>query len=108
MTWQQFAIPFLLIVGCAIELISCLGMLAMDDVYDRLHFVGPAAVVGPVVLAAAVVVKEANAEAGIKAMLIAAIFLITGPILTHATGRAARLRDYKDWRRQPEEDMEQL
>jgi monovalent cation/proton antiporter MnhG/PhaG subunit len=108
MTWQQLAIPFLLIVGTAIELLSCVGMLAMDDVYDRLHFVGPAAIVGPVLLAAAVVVKEANSQAGIKAMLIAAIFLLTGPVLTHATGRAARSRAAADWRRQPSEEIERL
>ena len=65
--------------------------------YNQLHFTGPATVIGPVAIAAAVLVEEPLSSAGIKAVLIALIMLATGPILVHATGRAAWVRKQGCW-----------
>jgi monovalent cation/proton antiporter MnhG/PhaG subunit len=97
------AVAVLLAVGVASALMGALGLLATRDPYDQLHFTGPATVIGPVALAAAVLVEEPLSSAGIKAVLIALIMLGTGPILLHATARAARIRERGRWVVLPEE-----
>jgi monovalent cation/proton antiporter MnhG/PhaG subunit len=97
------AVAVLVAVGVASALMGALGLLATRDPYDQLHFTGPATVIGPVALAAAVLVEEPLSSAGIKAVLIALIMLGTGPILLHATARAARIRERGRWVVLPEE-----
>lgn len=103
MSVGDVAVAVLLAVGVASALMGALGLLATRDPYDQLHFTGPATVIGPVALAAAVLVEEPLSSAGIKAVLIALIMLGTGPILLHATARAARIRERGRWVVLPEE-----
>lgn len=107
MTWQSLCAAILLAVGVTIELLSSLGLLAMDDVYQRLHYLGPAAVLGPVIIAAAVILEEALSTAGIKAILIAVVLAGGGPVVAHATARAARMRRLGTWQLQPGEHIEE-
>jgi multisubunit Na+/H+ antiporter MnhG subunit len=81
--------------------------LAMRTTFDRLHYTGPASVLGPIVLAGAVVCREALSTAGIKAVLIAAVLLLTGPVLTHANARALRTRHQLRWQGQAGEEIEE-
>jgi len=97
------AVAVLLAVGVASALMSALGLLATKDPYDQLHFTGPATVIGPVAIAAAVLVEEPLSSAGIKAVLVALIMLASGPVLIHATARAARVRERGRWVVLPEE-----
>jgi monovalent cation/proton antiporter MnhG/PhaG subunit len=87
----------LLLVGVGVTLVSCLGVLAMRDAYDRLHYTAPAAVVAPLAIAAAVVLEERFSAAGIKAVLVALVLILTNPVLGHATARAARIRQFGEW-----------
>lgn len=82
----------LLAMGVTIELACCLGVLAMDDAYDKLHYLGPAAIVGPFLIAVAVVVRESFSQAGIKALLTAGLLTVSSPVLSHATARALYIR----------------
>jgi monovalent cation/proton antiporter MnhG/PhaG subunit len=86
------AVGVLVTVGVAVELACCAGVVVMGDVYDKLHFTGPATILGPLALAGAIVVREGLSQAGIKALLIAALLLVANPVLTHATGRALYIR----------------
>lgn len=108
MTWQAIAAAVLLALGVGIELLCCLGLLLMENVYDRLHYLGPATILGPIAIAAAVVLEEALSTAGIKALLIAGVLIVTGPVLTHATARAIRTRQFGSWEPQPSEEVEEL
>ena len=87
----------LLALGVGSCLLSAIGLLATDDPYDQLHFTGPATVVAPVTLAAAVLVEEPLSSAGLKAVLVAVIMLATGPVILHATARASRVRERGRW-----------
>lgn len=107
MTWQTIVAAVLLIVGIGVELLACLGLLVMTDLFDRLHYLGPAAALGPVAVAAAVLFVEGGSTAGIKAILIAAVLVGIGPVLTHATARAARVRRFGHWNEQPDEHIEE-
>jgi multisubunit Na+/H+ antiporter MnhG subunit len=97
------AVAVLLALGVATALISALGLLASRNPYDQLHFTGPATVISPVAIAAAVLVEEPLSSAGIKAVLVAFVMVGTGPILLHATARAARIRERGRWVLLPEE-----
>jgi multicomponent Na+:H+ antiporter subunit G len=82
----------LLVLGVGIQLLSALGVLAMRNVYDRLHYVGSAGV-GAALVAVAVTVRESFSLIGNKTLLIALFLLVSGPVLVHATARAARVRE---------------
>jgi multicomponent Na+:H+ antiporter subunit G len=92
MTGREIVVAILLGVGVLIELLSALGVLALRSPFDRLHYLAPATTIGPLTLAAAVLVADSDAQAKIKAVLLALVLLMTGPILTHATARAAWTR----------------
>jgi multicomponent Na+:H+ antiporter subunit G len=91
------AVVVLLAIGVGSALLGAVGILAARDPYDQLHFTGPATVIGPIAIAGAVLVEEPLSSAGIKAVLVALIMIATGPILLHATARAARVRERGRW-----------
>jgi monovalent cation/proton antiporter MnhG/PhaG subunit len=85
----------LLIVGVAAQLAAVIGMLVAADVYDRLHFTGPAAIFGPSCFPLAVVIDEGPlSQAGLKSILVALVLLASSPVLVHATARAAYVREH--------------
>ena len=87
----------LLAVGVAATLLSCVGVLVMPNVFDRLHYTAPASTVGALGIALSIVAEEGWAAASVKAMLIFVLLLTTNPVLTHATARAARIRQFGHW-----------
>ncbi len=103
MTIQEIGSAVLLFTGVGILLICCVGIWVMPDTYDQLHFTGPATSVAPVAIAGAVILQESLSQSGVKAVLVAAVMGITGPVLTHATGRAARIREHGHFVALPEE-----
>ena len=82
----------LLVLGMAVELLACAGVALMPTALDRLHFVG-AGVTATVLVAAAVVVHEGWSTLSSRAVLVALMSLIGGPVLTHATARAIDARE---------------
>jgi multicomponent Na+:H+ antiporter subunit G len=87
----------LLVVGVGVTLACCVGVLVMRDAYDRLHYTAPATTIAPLAIAAAIVLEEGLSAAGVKALLVALALLVTNPVLTHATARAARIRRLGEW-----------
>ena len=53
--------------GVGLELVAAVGLVAMQDVYDRLHYVGPATV-GAVLVASAVAYVSAEAAVAVSAI----------------------------------------
>jgi monovalent cation/proton antiporter MnhG/PhaG subunit len=94
---RDLAVVVLLVLGVGVTLLSCAGVLVMRNPYDRLHYTGPAAVLAPVAIAAAVVLEERLSAAGVKAVLVALVLVTTNPVLGHATARAARIRGVGQW-----------
>jgi multicomponent Na+:H+ antiporter subunit G len=82
------------LVGVAVagELLCCLGLLLMRDVFDRLHYSMAATTVPPFLLAAAVIVEHGWTQPGINALVVAAALFLLSPVLAHAMARAARAR----------------
>jgi monovalent cation/proton antiporter MnhG/PhaG subunit len=96
MSVRQFVEYVLLVLGTGTLVLSAVGVLAMRSVYDRLHYVGSASV-GAALVCVAVTVRESFSLIGNKTLLIAFMLLVTGPVLVHATARAARIRERGSW-----------
>lgn len=93
MSAQSLAVGALLSLGVLAALLCVLGVLVGRDAYQKLHYLGPLAPLSAFLIAAAVIAQESWSQAGLKALLVALVLLIAGPVLTHATARAAHLRE---------------
>jgi monovalent cation/proton antiporter MnhG/PhaG subunit len=82
----------LLSVGVLLQLLCCLGLLVARDVFDRLHFLSTAGAIGPAAIAAAVVLEHGLSTFGVKALLVTVMAGVTGPVMTHAIAKVARVR----------------
>lgn len=102
MTLRHVLVDVFLWLGVVLTLIGCLGVVLMRTAYDRLHFSSPP-VLGVACIAIAVVVQNSFSLVGDKSILIAVLLIVVSPLLTHATGRAARLVEHGDWRVADEE-----
>lgn len=95
---REIVTDVLLALAVLVVAASAAGVLAMRDAPARLHYVTPAAVVAPVLVAAAVFVRQ-GLDQNTGETLVALFFMVAaGPYLSHATIRAIRLRDHGDWR----------
>jgi len=89
-----------ILLGLAVVIVitSSVGVLVMRDPYQKLHFVTPAALVAPALVALAVLVRMGLDE-NTGETCVALVFMgIAGPFLSHATVRAIRIRETGDWR----------
>jgi multicomponent Na+:H+ antiporter subunit G len=95
-------VAILLGLAAAVLFAGVVGVLVAGDVFDRLHFTGPASIFAPVLIAVAVAADFGPlSQAGLKAILVALLIVGLDPVLVHATARAARIRergllDYRD------------
>jgi multicomponent Na+:H+ antiporter subunit G len=87
----------LLAAGVAVQLMGCLGVLLMRAPLDRVHYAGTSTAAA-LLLAAAVVMRDSFSLIGNKALALAALVLVTSPVLTHFTARA--LHDAERGRRE--------
>jgi multicomponent Na+:H+ antiporter subunit G len=77
----------LVIAGTSMSVIGVLGYYRLPDVFTRLHATGLVGTFGVTFLAAATVL--AAGVAWPKALLLAILTFIAGPVTTHALGSAA-------------------
>lgn len=98
MTGREVLADVLLGLAVAIVLASTIGLLVMRDVYQKLHFVTPIALVAPLIVGFAVLAQSGLDENTGETWLALVFIGIAGPFLSHATIRAARIREKGDWR----------
>jgi multisubunit Na+/H+ antiporter MnhG subunit len=88
----------LLGLAVAVVISASVGVLVMRDPYQKLHFVTPAALIAPVLVTLAVLVRMGLTENTGETCLALGFMVIAGPFLSHATVRAIRIREKGDWR----------
>ncbi len=98
MTAQDIVSDILLGLAVLIVAGASVGVLVMRDAYQKLHFVTPAALVAPVLVALAVLAQVGVYENAGETFLALLFMIIAGPFLSHATMRAIRVREKGDWR----------
>jgi multisubunit Na+/H+ antiporter MnhG subunit len=88
------------LLGLAVLIVASasVGVLVMRDAYQKLHFVTPAALVAPALVALAILVQVGVYENTGETFLALLFMIIAGPFLSHATIRAIRVRETGDWR----------
>jgi multisubunit Na+/H+ antiporter MnhG subunit len=98
---REVIVYLLLSLAALTVLASSVGILVMRDAYQRLHYVTPVAVVAPVLVGLAVLIQSGFTENSAQTWLALVFVLAGGPVLAHATIRAARIRVAGDWRGGP-------
>jgi multisubunit Na+/H+ antiporter MnhG subunit len=93
---REITTDILLALAVATVAAASLGVAIMPGAAARLHYVTPAAVVAPVLVALAVFVTEGLDENTGETVLAALIMIATAPFLSHATIRAIRARDIEN------------
>ena len=93
MTAQGIVADVLLGLAVVLVLASSAGILVMRDVYRKLHFVTPVALVAPVLVVLAVFIRSGLSENTGESLVALVFLLVAGPYLTHATVRAIRAHD---------------
>ena len=97
MNWRILVATVLLVAGGAIEVLAVVGLCAMHDLYDRMHFVGLVGY-GALLIAVAIVFRESFSLIGDKALLVGVVLVVSGPVLVHTTMRSMLTREHGDWR----------
>lgn len=93
MSAANVIVDALVAFGVVVELLCCLGVLLMRTAFDRLHYLGPAIVFGPLCFAIATMISGgALSQAGVKTFVILLVLLVTGPIQSYVTARLLRHR----------------
>jgi multicomponent Na+:H+ antiporter subunit G len=87
----------LVVAGVVVLAIACLGVLVMPGALARLHYAS-VSILGVVLVAAAVLVRDGASLIGVKALLVAAFLAATGPVLSHATARSIYTRAQRERR----------
>lgn len=85
--------------------ICCVALAVLRNFYVRLHYLAPVTTVAFVPLLIAVGIREGAGQAAIKATLVFAALLLINAGLTHATARAARVRQLGHWTADPKEQI---
>jgi multisubunit Na+/H+ antiporter MnhG subunit len=86
------AVDVLLGLAVTVALASAVGVLAMRDAYQKLHYLTPMSIVAPVLVGLAVLVQAGYSARSAQSWLAIGFLAIASPFLSHATVGAARLR----------------
>lgn len=106
MTVKHVVATVLLIGGATIEVVAVLGVAAMRNVYDRLHYVGLAGF-GALLIGIAILVRESWSLIGDKALATGILLVLLSPVLVHTTVRSFLTRERGDWREGIEDAREE-
>lgn len=95
MTTLDYALYALVGLGVAAEVVACVGLFAMRNAIDRLHYASAAGGLGPTFVAAAVCAREGVVSSqGLAALLVAVVLAVAGSVLGLAVARTVRLRTH--------------
>jgi len=95
---REITVDVLLSLAVVVALASALGVAVMPDVYQKLHYVTPLATVAPVLVGLAIVVQSGWTAVAAQTWLTVLFVVMAGPVVSHATIRAAKVRADGDWR----------
>lgn len=92
MTAPEILICVLLALTATAVFLSALALVVVRNVYDQLHFVGAALILGGGALCAAIFLHSGWSAGSLKALVLLFILFWGNAVLAHATARAARVR----------------
>jgi len=86
-----------IIIGLVFDLLGCLGLIRMPDVYNRLQASTKCVTLGTCSILFGLFLFKGISAAGIKAILCMIFILLTAPVSAHALARGAHKSGVKLW-----------
>lgn len=84
-------------LGVAFDLLGCVGLLRLPDVYSRLQAATKCVTLGTCSILIGVFVMAGFTATGFKALLCAIFVLLTAPVAAHALARGAHRAGFPLW-----------
>jgi monovalent cation/proton antiporter MnhG/PhaG subunit len=106
MTKPDIAVDVFLAITVGLTAVSCWALVLFQDLFERIHYLSSVTTISTFALLMAVVIKEGWGQATIKTILVFFVLLLINAVLSHATARAARVRELGHWTPTPEENIE--
>ncbi len=85
--------------GAFFMITGTVGLLKFPDFYTRMHATGKCDTLGQVLVILGCVIYEGFTFITIKLLLVAAIYLLAGPVSTHALMKAAYVTGLPVWKK---------
>ncbi len=86
-------------IGLAFNLLGCIGLVRLPDIYNRLQAAAKCVTLGTCFILFGVFINFVGADndAAVKALICALFILLTSPVAAHALARGAHLSGVKLW-----------
>ena len=86
-----------IIIGLSFDMLGCLGLVRLPDVYNRLQASTKCVTLGTCGIMFGVFLLNGFNECGVKALLVMIFLFMTAPTAAHALARAAYKSGIKLW-----------
>jgi multicomponent Na+:H+ antiporter subunit G len=94
---NNFALAFI-IIGVTFDLLGCLGLIRLPDIYNRLQAATKSVTLGTCAILFGVFLEFGiNSPGGIKALVCIAFVMLTSPTAAHALARGSYISGFKLW-----------
>jgi multicomponent Na+:H+ antiporter subunit G len=87
----------LVVLGSALVLVACLGLVRLPDLYTRMHASTKPATLGVSLIVVALAIHSGELGIAVRALLIVLFFLLTAPVAAHRLGQAAYRSGVARW-----------
>jgi multisubunit Na+/H+ antiporter MnhG subunit len=94
---MTIAIELLIYVAVVVTFLSAWLMLRMKDEFQMMHFLSPPASVSAILVTIAIFLQQGRKPVSFKALFIVAVLLAMNTVVTHATARAFRIRQTREF-----------
>jgi multicomponent Na+:H+ antiporter subunit G len=84
-------------IGIAFNVLGCIGLIRLPDVYNRLQAATKCVTLGTCLLLAGVMIMTGSAACGLKCLVCLVVIVITSPTAAHALARGAHLHGVPLW-----------
>lgn len=99
---RHLVVLALLWAGVAVVVLSCVALLVLPTVYDKLHALAPASSLGAVLVAVALSLDIGMPHSIAKYLFTAGLLAVTGPVAGIATARAMLANERRDCEQAPQ------
>ena len=95
---NNFALAFV-IIGVTFDLLGCLGLIRLPDIYNRLQAATKSVTLGTCAILFGVFLEFGiNSSGGIKALVCIVFVMLTSPTAAHALARGSHISGFKLWK----------
>jgi len=94
---NEIIATILIAVGLGFDILGCVGLLRLPDIYNRLQATTKCVTLGTCSILLGTFVLKGFCPTGIKAILVAVFLLLTSPVAAHAIARGAHKSGVKLW-----------